>query len=100
MLYLRLYERSGKYMAYVRVEGDSREALERALKRFGQKVTREGILKEVKKRESYLSPASKRRLKKAEARKRFMKNMKKRRVREERTDGSKFVKKPENKQTK
>ena len=51
-------------MAYVRVDGDSSAALERALKRFGQKISKEGILKEVKKRESYQSPAEKRRNKK------------------------------------
>ena len=78
-------------MAYVRVDGDSSAALERALKRFGQKISKEGILKEVKKRESYQSPAEKRRNKKAEARKRFMKNLKKRRTREEYKENSKFV---------
>lgn len=78
-------------MAYVRVDGDTREALERALKRFGQKVTREGILKELKKKEFYQSPAVKRRNKKAEARKRYMKNLKKRRIRDEHRDNVKFV---------
>ena len=81
-------------MAYVRVEGDSSAALERALKRFGQKVTKEGILKELKHREFHQSPALKRRNKRAEARKRFMKNMKKRRSREDHNENTKFVRKP------
>jgi len=83
-------------MAYVRVEGDTREALERALKRFSQRVNKEGILKELKKREYYQSPSTKRRNKKAEARKRFMKNMKKRRMREELSDNAKFVRRSRN----
>jgi small subunit ribosomal protein S21 len=78
-------------MAYVRVNGDSKEALELALKKFGQKVNKEGILKEVKKRDSFVPPSMKRKLKKLEARKRFMKNLKKRRERETMSENSKYV---------
>ena len=81
-------------MAYVRVDGDTREALERALKRFGQRVTKEGILKELKKKEFYVPPAVRRRNKKIEARKRFMKNLKKKKAREDYSEGSKFVRTP------
>lgn len=78
-------------MAYVRVDGDSREALERALKKFSQRVNKEGTLKELRRRDHYLSPSQKRRLKKEEARKRFMKNQKKRNTRDVAGQDAKFV---------
>lgn len=44
------------------------EALEEALRRFKRECERNGVLKEVKRREHYMSPAVKRKLKAAEAR--------------------------------
>ena len=77
-------------MAYVKIYGDSsREVVEAAIKKFSQKVAKEGIIREVKKREYYLSPSQKRRMKKADAQKRFMKNMKKRKEREEKLENVK-----------
>ena len=70
-------------MAYVRVDSDTREGLERALRKFSVKMTKEGIMKELKRREYFQSPSLKKRNKKSEARKRFMKNQKKRRTRDD-----------------
>lgn len=71
-------------MAFVIVrEG---EPIERALKRFSNLVNRDGVLKELRKREYYLSPSAKRRLKKQEALKRYRKNLKKRFMREDKLD--------------
>ncbi|MDE2510573.1 MAG: 30S ribosomal protein S21, partial [Elusimicrobia bacterium] len=44
------------------------EGLEEALRRFKRECERNGVLKEVKRRERYASPAVKRKLKAAEAR--------------------------------
>jgi small subunit ribosomal protein S21 len=44
------------------------EGLEEALRRFKRECERNGVLKEVKRREHYASPAVKRKLKAAEAR--------------------------------
>jgi small subunit ribosomal protein S21 len=44
------------------------EGLEEALRRFKRECERNGVLKEVKRREHYMSPAVKRKLKAAEAR--------------------------------
>jgi small subunit ribosomal protein S21 len=44
------------------------EALEEALRRFKRECERNGVLKEVKRREHYMTPAVKRKLKAAEAR--------------------------------
>ncbi|OGS41852.1 MAG: 30S ribosomal protein S21 [Elusimicrobia bacterium RIFOXYD12_FULL_66_9] len=55
------------------------EGLEEALRRFKRECERNGVLKEVKRREHYMSPAVKRKLKAAEAR-RKMRRAKRRRV--------------------
>ncbi len=54
------------------------EGIEEALRRFKRECERNGILKEIKRRERYLSPALKRKLKAAEAR-RKMRRAKRRR---------------------
>ena len=54
------------------------EAIEEALRRFKRECERNGIVKEIKRREHYLSPAAKRKLKAAEAR-RKMRRVKRRR---------------------
>lgn len=56
-------------MVFVKVrEG---EGIEESLRRFKRECERNGILKEIKRRERYLSPALKRKLKAAEARKKL-----------------------------
>jgi small subunit ribosomal protein S21 len=55
------------------------EALEEALRRFKREGERNGVLKEVKRREHYVAPSMKRKLKAAEAR-RKMRRAKRRRV--------------------
>ena len=55
------------------------EGLEEALRRFKRECERNGVLKEVKRREHYASPAVKRKLKAAEAC-RKMRRAKRRRV--------------------
>jgi small subunit ribosomal protein S21 len=55
------------------------EVLEEALRRFKRECERNGVLKEVKRREHYASPAVKRKLKAAEAR-RKQRRAKRRRV--------------------
>ena len=55
------------------------EGLEEALRRFKRECERNGVLKEVKRREHYASPAVKRKLKAAEAR-RKMRRARRRRV--------------------
>lgn len=63
-------------MAYVRVfpKGNSKEdrdqALEQALKAFKRQVDKEGIIKDVRKREEYIPPSVERRNKQKEAIKR------------------------------
>ncbi len=53
------------------------EPIDRALKRFTNAVSKDGILRELKMREYFLTATQKKRIKKEEARKRFMKNLKK-----------------------
>ena len=55
------------------------EGIEEALRRFKRECERNGILKEIKRRERYVSPSIKRKLKAAEAR-RKMRRAKRRRV--------------------
>jgi small subunit ribosomal protein S21 len=55
------------------------EGIEEALRRFKRECERNGILKEIKRREHYVSPGVKRKLKAAEAR-RKMRRAKRRRV--------------------
>jgi len=97
-VYLVQINRKGELdLAYVKIYGDNTKGVvEAAIKKFGQKVAKEGILREIKNREYYLSPSEKRRAKKNAAKKRFMKNLKKRRAREERLDNIKFIRKSRN----
>ena len=55
------------------------EGIEEALRRFKRECERNGILKEIKRREHYVSPGIKRKLKAAEAR-RKMRRAKRRRI--------------------
>ncbi|MBI5630084.1 MAG: 30S ribosomal protein S21 [Elusimicrobia bacterium] len=55
------------------------EGVEEALRRFKRECERNGVLKEIKRREFYVSPGIKRKLKAAEAR-RKMRRAKRRRV--------------------
>ena len=55
------------------------EGVEEALRRFKRECERNGVLKEIKRREHYMSPAVWRKLKAAEAR-RKMRRAKRRRV--------------------
>ncbi len=55
------------------------EAIEEAIRRFKRECERNGIIKEIRRREHFLSPAAKRKLKAAEARRKM------RRVRRRRT---------------
>ena len=64
-------------MAFVVV--DDGESIESALRRFKRKVQQEAIIKEIKKHSVYFKPGEKRRMKKAQARKRM-----RRRIRRER----------------
>lgn len=64
-------------MVYIKMrEG---EGIEEALRRFKRECERNGILKEIKRREHYLPPSLKRKLKAAEAR-RKMRRVKRRRI--------------------
>lgn len=64
-------------MVFVKIrEG---EGIEEALRRFKRECERNGVLKEIKRREHYLSPALKRKLKAAEAR-RKLRRVKRRRI--------------------
>ncbi|MDD5628262.1 MAG: 30S ribosomal protein S21 [Elusimicrobia bacterium] len=47
------------------------EAVEEALRRFKRECERNGILREIKRREHYVSPSVKRKLKAAEARRKM-----------------------------
>ena len=60
-------------MAVVRVQEG--ESLESALRRFKRKVQQEDIIKDVKRHSFYLKPGDKKRLKRALARKRNRKRM-------------------------
>jgi small subunit ribosomal protein S21 len=64
-----------------------KEPIERALKRFSVAVAKDGILRELKLRKYYLTENQRRRLKKEEARKRFMKNLKKKLLKEATSNG-------------
>lgn len=55
------------------------EGIEEALRRFKRECERNGVLKEIKRREHYVSPGVKRKLKAAEAR-RKMRRAKRRRT--------------------
>ncbi len=66
-------------MAFVVVEEG--ESIEVALKRFKRKVQQEAIIKEIKKHSVYFKPGERRRLKDAQARKRWRRR--ERRVREQ-----------------
>ncbi len=55
------------------------EGIDEALRRFKRECERNGVLKEIKRREHYLSPGLKRKLKAAEAR-RKMRRAKRRRM--------------------
>ncbi len=55
------------------------EGIEEALRRFKRECERTGVLKEIKRREHYVSPSRKRKLKAAEAR-RKMRRAKRRRT--------------------
>jgi small subunit ribosomal protein S21 len=62
------------------------EPIERLLKRFQNAINKDGVLKELKKREYYIPKSLKKRLKKQECVKRYRKNLKKRLAREEKSD--------------
>ena len=52
------------------------ESLENALKRFKRKVQKDGIIADIKKKEEYVKPSVKKKLKSQEARKRARKEAK------------------------
>ena len=58
-------------MVFVKVRDG--EAIEEALRRFKHECERNGILKEIRRREFYLSPSLKRKLKSQEARRKIRK---------------------------
>ena len=60
----------------------NKEPIERILKRFSVAVAKDGLLRELKLRKYYLTKIQRRKIKKEEARKRFMKNLKKKELRE------------------
>ena len=60
-------------MPLVRVRED--ESLENALRRFKRKCEKSGILSEVKKRQHYLKPSQKRKIKALAARKKALKRL-------------------------
>ncbi len=64
-------------MVFVKIREN--ESIEEALRRFKRECERNGVLKEIKRREHYLPPSLKRKLKQAEAR-RKMRRMRRRRV--------------------
>ena len=61
-------------MAFVVIEEG--ESIESALKRFKRRVQQEAIIKEIKKHAVYFKPGEKKRMKKALARKRMRRRMK------------------------
>lgn len=67
-------------MAFVIVEEN--ESLEKALRRFKRRVQREAIMKDYKKSSIYLKPGDKRRMKKARARKRIRRYLRRKQERE------------------
>ena len=63
-------------MVFVKIrEGES---IEEALRRFKRECERNGILKEIKRREYYLSPSVRRKLKEQEARRKARRQRRKR----------------------
>jgi len=60
-------------MPLVRVRED--ESLENALKRFKRKCEKSGVLSELKKRQHYLKPSQKRKIKALAARKKALKRL-------------------------
>ena len=60
------------------VEVDVRDSLEKAMKILKQKMSKEGILQELKRRRFYEKPSVKRKRKMREARKRLRREMKRR----------------------
>ena len=52
-------------MVFIKVREN--EGIEEALRRFKREVLRNGILKEIKRRQEYLAPSAKRKLKQQEA---------------------------------
>lgn len=58
-------------MVFVKVRDD--ESIEEALRRFKHDCERNGILKEIKRREHYVTPAMKRKIKSQEARRKVRK---------------------------
>lgn len=65
-----------KIVAYIDKNTGEKEGLDSMLRRFKKKVLNEGILDECKKREYYVKPTVKRKLKDIEAAKRKKKNYK------------------------
>jgi len=55
---------------YIEVQGDTQEALERAIKEFTRRVKKEGVLNDLRRYEFFVAPSKKRRLKRNEAKKR------------------------------
>jgi len=62
------------------VEVDVRDSLEKAMKILKQKMAKEGILQELKRRRFYEKPSAKKKRKMREARKRLRREMKRRTV--------------------
>lgn len=60
------------------IEVDVRDSLEKAMKILKQKMSKEGILQEVKRRRFFEKPSVKRKRKMREARKRLRREMKRR----------------------
>lgn len=58
-------------MVFIKVRDD--ESIEEALRRFKHDCERNGILKEIKRREHYVTPAMKRKIKSQEARRKVRK---------------------------
>jgi small subunit ribosomal protein S21 len=58
-------------VVFVKVRDE--ESVEEALRRFKHECERNGILKEIKRREHYMSPGAKRKLKSQEARRKMRK---------------------------
>jgi len=61
---------------------EENESLEKALRRFKRRVQREAIMKDYKKSSIYLKPGDKRRMKKARARKRIRRYLRRKQERE------------------
>ncbi|MBI4802195.1 MAG: 30S ribosomal protein S21 [Elusimicrobia bacterium] len=59
-------------MVFIKLRNE--ESIEEALRRFKHECEKNGILKEIKRREYYLSPSLKRKLKSEEMRRKLRKN--------------------------